>query len=35
VACSLNFYNYFLIEKGNEARGDFFEFLELFFYRER
>jgi hypothetical protein len=34
VAYSLIFQNYFSIEKGDVARGDFIEFLELFFNRE-
>jgi hypothetical protein len=35
VTCSLNFQNYFSIEKGDVACSYFLEFLELFFNRER
>jgi hypothetical protein len=34
VICSLNFHNYFSIEKDEVASGDFLEFLEIFFNRE-
>jgi hypothetical protein len=35
VPCSLNFQNYFSIEKVDMAWGDFLKFLEIFFYLER
>jgi hypothetical protein len=35
VACSSNFQNYFSTEKDDLASGDFPEFLELFFNREK
>jgi hypothetical protein len=35
VTCYLNFQNYFSLEKGDMARDDFLEFLELFFNGER
>jgi hypothetical protein len=35
VTCFLKFQNYFWIKKGDVEWGDFLEFLELFFNRER